>query len=341
MYGVQQMISGHKHCKKKTNLIIFILLFFSIKIYSLDNTIIQQLIKNNREIDYQFIKNIYSINNEYSIALIKYEDVDAYKIYIFSNNDFKAVDIDSNSKKSYKYLNKCENADVYYGDFSFDETPDISWIKLRQGPVFEIYKLDSNLNIKYLELLYPPSLYYLNDNPRILKSNYINFNDFQFCIINGKRGVRVFSIGEMECLRNKITKKIEYYEAVFENSITSKYYFFYWSPSEQRYILDETVTQEQLQNAYCPEDYFAYNGLKFSKLDSKLIDADLKDLDKAQLRLMRNAVYARHGRTFKSVDLQSLWECYTWYKKNPNYSDDLLTETDKYNIEIIKSYENR
>ena len=319
MYGVQQMISGHKHCKKKTNLIIFILLFFSIKIYSLDNTIIQQLIKNNREIDYQFIKNIYSINNEYSIALIKYEDVDAYKIYIFSNNDFKAVDIDSNSKKSYKYLNKCENADVYYGDFSFD----------------------SNLNIKYLELLYPPSLYYLNDNPRILKSNYINFNDFQFCIINGKRGVRVFSIGEMECLRNKITKKIEYYEAVFENSITSKYYFFYWSPSEQRYILDETVTQEQLQNAYCPEDYFAYNGLKFSKLDSKLIDADLKDLDKAQLRLMRNAVYARHGRTFKSVDLQSLWECYTWYKKNPNYSDDLLTETDKYNIEIIKSYENR
>ena len=56
---------------------------------------------------------------------------------------------------------------------------------------------------------------------------------------------------------------------------------------------------------------------------------------------MRNAVYARHGRSFKSVDLQSLWECYAWYKKNPNYSDDLLTETDKYNIEIIKSYENR
>ena len=55
---------------------------------------------------------------------------------------------------------------------------------------------------------------------------------------------------------------------------------------------------------------------------------------------MRNAVYARHGRTFKSVDLQSLWECYTWYKKNPNYSDSLLTDIDKYNIELIQKYEN-
>ena len=99
------------------------------------------------------------------------------------------------------------------------------------------------------------------------------------------------------------------------------------------------VSSEQIKNAYYPEDYFAYNGLKFSKLDSKLTEVDLKDLDKAQLRLMRNAVYARHGRTFKNVDLQSLWECYTWYKKNPNYTDDLLTEIDKYNIDFIQKYE--
>ena len=117
------------------------------------------------------------------------------------------------------------------------------------------------------------------------------------------------------------------------------FFFYYWSPSEQRYILDETVTQQQLENAHCPDDYFAYNGLKFSKLDSKLTDGDLRDLDKAQLRLMRNAVYARHGRTFKSVDLQSLWNCYTWYKTNPNYSDELLTDIDKYNIKLIQQYE--
>ena len=68
-------------------------------------------------------------------------------------------------------------------------------------------------------------------------------------------------------------------------------------------------------------------------------EEDLQDLDKAQLRLMRNAVYARHGRTFKSVDLQSLWNCYTWYKVNPNYSDELLTDIDKYNIKLIQQHE--
>ncbi|MCR5289290.1 MAG: YARHG domain-containing protein [Treponema sp.] len=246
------------------------------------------------------------------------------------------MDIDCSSKKTYKYLKKCENADVYYGDFTFDDFPDISWIKLRQGPVFELHKLDLELNTKYLEVLYPPAVYYLKTNPRISQSNYISFDDLQFCIVNGKRGIRIFSIGEIQ--HNK-KNKIEYYEAILENSTNSIYYFFYWDKNEQRYILDESVTQEDLANAYCPEDYFAYNGLQFSKLDSKLTDSDLKDLDKAQLRLMRNAVYARHGRTFKSVDLQSLWECYTWYKKNPDYSDALLTETDKYNIELIQKYE--
>lgn len=152
-----------------------------------------------------------------------------------------------------------------------------------------------------------------------LSKSKLLFNDsLKFCIINNKRGL-------------SIPYKIK------NNQIINK--FYYWSASEQRYILDESVTQEQLRNAYCPEDYFAYNSLQFSKLDSKLTEADLKDLDKARLRLMRNAVYARHGRAFKSVDLQSLWECYTWYKKNPNYSDDLLTETDRYNIELIKRFE--
>ena len=144
----------------------------------------------------------------------------------------------------------------------------------------------------------------------------------QFCIIQQKRGI----------LLKKYSRDEPYIESL-------EYNFYYWSPSEQRFILDETVTQEQLENVYCPDDYFAYNGLKFSKLDSKLTAEDLQDLDKAQLRLMRNAVYARHGRTFKSVDLQSLWNCYTWYKVNPNYSDELLTDIDKYNIKLIQQYE--
>ena len=194
---------------------------------------------------------------------------------------------------------------------------------------------DYDLKNEYLSFLSDNSVYCLGANPRITGPDYLFLNDFKFCIVNGKRGVRAYSIGKIRYDENKV------YYALMNEDRDSHYFFFYWDKNEQRYILDETVTENQLQNAWCPEDYFAYNGLKFSKLDSKLIDADLKDLDKAQLRLMRNAVYARHGRTFKSVDLQSLWECYTWYKKNPNYSDSLLTDIDKYNIELIQKYESQ
>ena len=81
------------------------------------------------------------------------------------------------------------------------------------------------------------------------------------------------------------------------------YSFFYWSPEEQRYVLDETVTQEELENAWCPEDYFAYNGLQFSKLEGKLTDKDLEGLDKAQLRIMRKEVYTVCQKTCGSGNM--------------------------------------
>lgn len=175
------------------------------------------------------------------------------------------------------------------------------------------------VNIHAQELMRVLQLFILtiDRTKNISKAKYLFNDSLKFCILNGKRGF---------CIQELLNKNFSYR-------------FYYWSPKEQKYMLDKSVTQEQIQNAYCPEDYFAYNGLKFSKLDSKLTDEDLKGLDKAQLRLMRNAVYARHGRTFKSEDLQSLWECYNWYEKNPNYLDDLLTEVDKYNIELIQKYE--
>ena len=79
----------------------------------------------------------------------------------------------------------------------------------------------------------------------------------------------------------------------------------------------------------------------YTQLNSKLTDSDLTNLSKDVLRLMRNAIYARHGRTFNSYDLQRFFNNKTWYKPNPNYSDDLLTDIDKYNIALIQKYEEK
>lgn len=209
---------------------------------------------------------------------------------------------------------------LYFADYDYDSKTDFISICCGEPnttylTIYSVYKDKELLEIEYTDY---------------------NYEEYQFawidyCIVNGKRGIRVRSRGE-----SRLVDDYYFYDGKKDNLS-----FFYWSPSEQRYILDASVTQTQIKNAYCPDEYFAYSGLKFSSLDKKLKKSDLENLDAAQLRLMRNAVYARHGKQFKSVDLQSLWECYTWYKVNPDYNDSLLTTVDKYNIKLIQEFEGK
>ena len=129
----------------------------------------------------------------------------------------------------------------------------------------------------------------------------------------------------------------------------SHYHAQFWAYDEeaQEYKMLEEVWEsiertpaDGLVFAEAP-DFMSVTEPKFSLLGSKLTATDLEGMDKDQLRLMRNAVYARHGRTFKSKDLQSLFNGYVWYRPNSKYSDDLLTETDRANISLIQEFENR
>jgi len=47
------------------------------------------------------------------------------------------------------------------------------------------------------------------------------------------------------------------------------------------------------------------------------------------LRIKRNAIYAKYGRKFKNKPLQEIFNQQPWYKPNPDYSDTILTEDDK------------
>ena len=67
---------------------------------------------------------------------------------------------------------------------------------------------------------------------------------------------------------------------------------------------------------------------------------------KAQLRILRNAIYAFHGYKFKSKDLNDYFMeegKYWWpeYKVNPDFSEDEFTEIEKENIQFILREENR
>lgn len=111
---------------------------------------------------------------------------------------------------------------------------------------------------------------------------------------------------------------------------------------EKSMYLRSLTDNEKIKLKWNPETQFYDKEIisdMYTQLNSKLTDSDLTNLSKGVLRLMRNAIYARHGRTFNSYDLQRFFNNKTWYKSNPNYSDDLLTDIDKYNIALIQKYE--
>jgi len=74
-------------------------------------------------------------------------------------------------------------------------------------------------------------------------------------------------------------------------------------------------------------------------LDKVLSVKELRQLSLRDLRLLRNTIFARRGRSFKSQLLQEHFSHMPWYKPDPAYSDKLLTKTDKRNIELIRQVE--
>jgi len=66
---------------------------------------------------------------------------------------------------------------------------------------------------------------------------------------------------------------------------------------------------------------------------------DLKSLSPWELKVARNEIYARYGRSFIHKDLSCFFSKQSWYVIDPDYSDNSLSDIDKSNISTILSYE--
>ncbi|HKE20321.1 MAG TPA: YARHG domain-containing protein [Kofleriaceae bacterium] len=76
-----------------------------------------------------------------------------------------------------------------------------------------------------------------------------------------------------------------------------------------------------------------------SMLDALLDLKALGNLSRRDLRLLRNTIYARRGRPFKSVLLTEYFDGMAWYRADDAYSDTRLTAVDKKNIRLVRSVE--
>lgn len=75
-----------------------------------------------------------------------------------------------------------------------------------------------------------------------------------------------------------------------------------------------------------------------------LTEENLLNLSKAQLRIARNEIYARHGRRFRDQALQAYFDGYSWYHGTIEpgaFKESVLTECERENLKLILRMERR
>jgi hypothetical protein len=76
--------------------------------------------------------------------------------------------------------------------------------------------------------------------------------------------------------------------------------------------------------------------------EDKLISPQmLHGLSLNELRLLRNEIYARHGRQFQAEWLQQYFWGQPWYQPDGSFKDEELSGADKQNVETIVAFENK
>lgn len=109
---------------------------------------------------------------------------------------------------------------------------------------------------------------------------------------------------------------------------------------------DESIVGASLYSGKDMEDDGSYEAIteKVTKINAskqKLTNKDVENLYKGDLEVIRNAIYARHGYSFRNRRMRYLFDNQAaWYvPMNIDVRSD-LTELEKENIALLKRYEN-
>ena len=151
-----------------------------------------------------------------------------------------------------------------------------------------------------------------------------------------ERMLNGLSLHELRLLRNEIYAR---HGRMFRAEWLQQYFFFqpWYNPDEN--FKDEELSGNDKANV---ETIVRYENKIHEELGTKPITrALLEGLFLEDASQMRQEIYARHGKVFKESWLQKYFSSFDWYKADPNFTDDALTEVEKKNIATIAAYEKR
>ena len=162
------------------------------------------------------------------------------------------------------------------------------------------------------------------------------------------------SAGDLRLLRNAIFAKHGY---IFSSDDLTKYFsnFQWYKPTSKN--VTKLLSSVEQTNINLISKYEGKGSVKTSataKLSSISYTGDYSDivchtylsasdiygLSKEQIRILRNTIYARHGRKFKKADLKNYFNQFSWYN---GYRDEInmseLSAIEKHNINLLQKYE--
>lgn len=132
-------------------------------------------------------------------------------------------------------------------------------------------------------------------------------------------------------------KELKPFEMIFENN---------------RWLIDDLNNYKDRLRSYLPkddrkgtssvDDNQYINRLINNLSEVRLSEADLADLSRKDLEIMRNSIYARYGYRFNRADLLEYFSRYSWYSPTTNDMESIynrMNDNEKYNIEFIKKHE--
>jgi len=127
----------------------------------------------------------------------------------------------------------------------------------------------------------------------------------------------------------------KYFEERYWYFPSEKYDAKQLSPIERKNLEILSDAQKRQRNvALLPGDMEYFE-------NKTVTDQMLHGLSLHELRLLRNEIYARHGRMFRAEWLQQYFFSQPWYTPDENFKDEELSGNDKVNVETIVKYENQ
>ena len=127
----------------------------------------------------------------------------------------------------------------------------------------------------------------------------------------------------------------QYFEERYWYKPSDKYDAKSLTALEQKNLLTIEAAQKKSRKiAIAPGDMELFE-------DKLIAPAMLHGLSLNELRLLRNEIYARHGREFQAPWLSQYFFSQPWYSPDDNFKDEQLSGKDKLNVETIVAYEKK